>query len=523
MLKGIDISEWQEAVNFAKVKKQIDFIILREGYRQTIDKRFLEYVRGCKAANIPIHGVYHFIYALNNQDAKAEAKSCIANVVKAGLSKSTRIWCDLEYDSITNAQKHGVTLGENEINLFTDTFCSYIKSQGYPTGIYTNWDFYKNRYREDVLRKYDIWMANYSGMTPTYLYQQYSDKGKVDGIQGNVDMDYYFGSEESKKESDATMGVRMSNCGHDERNKYSGGQAGDQTGNEWYLRAWYAYPWNYVIRWKDAALGNLFADLAVEAAENNLVGYDQNQRDTFWTHLKASGYRPSKITVACEADCSSGTVALIKAVGHLKGIKELQNCNATYTGNMMEYFRSANGKKYFEVLTGRYLADSSLAKRGDINLNIVHHVNITVDNGANAGSGASSSGGSAGTSSGSSAVLRKGSTGAAVKTMQAMLIACGYSCGDSGADGDFGSGTLSALKAFQRANKLVVDGEYGPASKAALEALYKHLTDSNNKTVADIAREVIAGKWGNGTDRKKKLEAAGYDYAAVQKEVNKLL
>lgn len=65
----------------------------------------------------------------------------------------------------------------------------------------------------------------------------------------------------------------------------------------------------------------------------------------------------------------------------------MQECNATYTGNMMDYFNSAKGKKYFTVLQGRYLKDSSLAKRGDINLNTGHHVNVTVDNGSNTGKG----------------------------------------------------------------------------------------------------------------------------------------
>lgn len=46
---------------------------------------------------------------------------------------------------------------------------------------------------------------------------------------------------------------------------------------------------------------------------------------------------------------------------------------------------------------------------------------------------------------------------------------------------------------------------------------------SNTKSVTDIAREVIAGKWGNGSDREAKLTAAGYDYNAVQKEVNRLM
>ena len=73
---------------------------------------------------------------------------------------------------------------------------------------------------------------------------------------------------------------------------------------------------------------------------------------------------------------------LIRAVGHLKGIKELQECNATWTGDICtNYFRSAAGKQYFIVLRGAYLADPSLARRGDINLNVAHHVNVTVDNG----------------------------------------------------------------------------------------------------------------------------------------------
>ena len=59
-------------------------------------------------------------------------------------------------------------------------------------------------------------------------------------------------------------------------------------------------------------------------------------------------------------------------------------------------------------------------------------------------------------------------TGAAVETMQKMLIKLGYSCGSSGADGDFGNNTLATLKKFQTENGLTVDGIYGPKSKAKL-------------------------------------------------------
>ena len=48
-------------------------------------------------------------------------------------------------------------------------------------------------------------------------------------------------------------------------------------------------------------------------------------------------------------------------------------------------------------------------------------------------------------------------------------------------------------------------------------------TASGNKSVKELATEVLAGKWGNGTERKNRLEAAGYNYSAVQKKVNELI
>lgn len=310
-----------------------------------------------------------------------------------------------------------------------------------------------------------------------------------------------------KKEGASVSTVRMSNCGQDENGGYSGGHAGDQSGKEWYLRSWYSYPWNYILRWKDESLGSLFADLAIEAANNDLIGYDQNERGTFWTHLKASGYHPKNITVACEADCSSGTIALIKAVGYLKGISALQNCGATYTGNMMAYFQGT-GKNYFDVLTGKYLTDSAYAKKGDINLNVQHHVNITVDSGSKSGASAT------GSTGGSSTYLKKGDSGEAVKTMQTMLIACGYSCGSAGADGAFGSGTESALRRFQTANNLEVDGIYGSASKSALEKAYTKKTSATTSEGAESFDKSIAGTY-KTTDSLYLREGAGTGKHAI--------
>ena len=181
----------------------------------------------------------------------------------------------------------------------------------------------------------------------------------------------------------------ISNCGHDERGKYTGGAAGDQTGMEWEIRSWYNRPWNCVLRHPDRNVGNMLADLARKAAQNNLVGYDQNQRGTYWQHLKASNYDPAQITIKCEADCSSGVAANVKAAGYRLGIKALQNVSADcYTGNLRAALKSAG----FDVLTSsKYLTSDAYLLPGDILLYEGHHTATNLDTGSKAGSSSGAS------------------------------------------------------------------------------------------------------------------------------------
>lgn len=176
----------------------------------------------------------------------------------------------------------------------------------------------------------------------------------------------------------------ISNCGHDENGKYAGGAAGDQTRNEWAVIPWYNRPWNYVLRHPDRAVGNLLAELARKAAQNNLIGYDQNQRTSYWQHLKASNYDPAQITVACEADCSSGVAANVKAAGYRLGRKELQSVSADcYTGNLRAALKAAG----FQVLTAsKYLNSPDYLLPGDILLYEGHHTATNLDVGSKVGS-----------------------------------------------------------------------------------------------------------------------------------------
>ena len=201
MMRGIDISYWQGDINFSKVKSSgIDFAILRSSYRKTVDPKFYEYVNGCKKNNIPIIGTYHFIYALNERDALNEAKFCVNTVRKAGLDKGTIIFADFEYDTVKKAAAKGVRLGKNECNNFTRIFCEYVESQGFKAGIYANIDYYRNWYNHDLIKQYLFWLADYTGKADyDCVLHQYTSSGKVNGINGNVDMNYYYGKMEDSK------------------------------------------------------------------------------------------------------------------------------------------------------------------------------------------------------------------------------------------------------------------------------------------------------------------------------------
>lgn len=171
----------------------------------------------------------------------------------------------------------------------------------------------------------------------------------------------------------------ISNCGHDENNKYSGGAAGDQTGGEWAMIAWYNRPWNCVLRHPAANVRQLHAEMAEAAAMNNCIGYDQYQRDTFGIQLKAAGDDPAKIKVKCETDCSKGIIDITKAIGRRTGRSELANIAATYTGNMKSAYRAAG----YEVLTvSKYLTSPDYLLPGDILLNESHHAATNITKGA---------------------------------------------------------------------------------------------------------------------------------------------
>ena len=260
------------------------------------------------------------------------------------------------------------------------------------------------------------------------------------------------------------MAIKIGHASIDENGRANGGTAGDQTGRELCTRTWYSSPWDTVLRCKDSKKAELMAKACEAACANTKIGYDQYQRNTLNDAAKAVGYDLSKITKACECDCSSLMTVCAQAAGidvpYVYG-------NAPYTGNMKAQFTSTG---LFEVLTAsKYLTSDKYLKRGDILLRTSGHTAMALENGSSSSTKDTSTNAVISTTTKSTGgsctmtltTLSKGNTGAQVKALQILLIGYGYSCGKHGADGDFGDDTDNALRKFQKAKGLIVDGKCG--------------------------------------------------------------
>ena len=137
-IKGIDVSYWQGKIDWAKVKAAgIKFAVIREGYRKTIDEKFIENVKGATAQGLTVM-VYHFIYT-DEASIKENAQSTVNNIRKAGLvPASTMIFADLEYDTWT---KNGETCTKERCSQYTKQYLEELKALGcQKLGIYANID-----------------------------------------------------------------------------------------------------------------------------------------------------------------------------------------------------------------------------------------------------------------------------------------------------------------------------------------------------------------------------------------------
>lgn len=184
-LKLIDVSTHQGKINWKEAKKHIDGAIIRCGYGRDIisqdDRRYVENVEACIKHNIPF-GVYLYSYAKDIEGAKSEA----AHVLRLLEPYKN----DLSYPVYYDLEEKGTENGAVERAL---AFGDIIEAEGYWCGIYASKSWWVNHLAG--LERFTKWVAQYySECTYSGKYDiwQYSSKGAIPGIEGNVDMNICY-------------------------------------------------------------------------------------------------------------------------------------------------------------------------------------------------------------------------------------------------------------------------------------------------------------------------------------------
>ena len=192
---GIDVSEHQKTIDWDKVKASgIDFAIIRCGYGKNVtsqdDKMFQRNITECERLGIP-YGVYIYSYA----DSREGARDEVAHMERLlnGRNPSYGVWIDME-DADGYKAINGIT-NETCIEI-CDEFCKIMKEKGYKAGIYANVDWLTNRLNAECLKQYPKWVAQWND---EYTYSercvvwQYTSSGRLEGIDGPVDMNKWYG------------------------------------------------------------------------------------------------------------------------------------------------------------------------------------------------------------------------------------------------------------------------------------------------------------------------------------------
>lgn len=186
-VKAIDVSVHQKTIDWKKVKADgIQAAIIRAGYgryEKQKDKTFDANMKGTTEAGILV-GVYWYSYASSANEAKEEAKICLKVIAPYKDKITLPVFFDQEYEPVILGATKSVRTA------CCNAFLEEIRAAGYDAGLYASYDWVQNKIGAVEGKK---WIAQYDtkcDYTGKDLYLwQYTNKGRVDGISGKVDMD----------------------------------------------------------------------------------------------------------------------------------------------------------------------------------------------------------------------------------------------------------------------------------------------------------------------------------------------
>ena len=197
-MRGIDIAKWNPVSDYALVSKQVGFAVLKIiNKSNNEDGLFATHLKGCRANNIPIYGVYNYSYATTENKAIIDANAVIKTLQKYGLD--TVVWIDIEENAIAKS------IGGPGIARVLTAYKKTIEDAGYVFGIYTGLSYYNSFVKPYFFERVPYWIARYpvssaftiednppASKKPSVVDMvawQYTSKGRILGISGSVDLD----------------------------------------------------------------------------------------------------------------------------------------------------------------------------------------------------------------------------------------------------------------------------------------------------------------------------------------------
>ena len=192
--KGLDISSYQNGINFDEIKSKVDFLILRAGFtgwggngtNKNKDRCFEKFYNQAKERKIPV-GAYWYSCANTYEKGKAEAEYLYSNCL-VGKQFEYPICIDVEED------RHQ-RVGKERIAEAIKGFCEFLESKGYYVSIYANSNYFNNFIDTKQLSRYDKWLAVWTNNKPTFKYGDFglwqnSSSGNIGGMRVDTDFAY---------------------------------------------------------------------------------------------------------------------------------------------------------------------------------------------------------------------------------------------------------------------------------------------------------------------------------------------
>lgn len=207
LVYGMDVSQHNGKINFKKAKRDgIEFVFIRVGYTGytkssfslNLDKKYKTYIKDATKAGLKV-GVYWYSQSTKVSEAKKEAKALLKAI--KGYSITMPVVFDYEFADTKKGRLDSAKLSKTNMTANALAFLNTVSNAGYDACIYASENFLgEHLYANQISSNFKVWLANYSSKTNykgDYEFWQHTAKGRVSGMRGNVDINFWYKGENS--------------------------------------------------------------------------------------------------------------------------------------------------------------------------------------------------------------------------------------------------------------------------------------------------------------------------------------